>query len=1122
MHSETFHWGHILSVKRTDYEKPPQPILPRGFVSGIRDNHTRGSIGDFLKSKIVPGSKLSFVSAYFTIYAFDALKDHLLNIDQMNFLFGEPRFIRSLDPERSEKKAFIIEDEGLRLENRLEQKRVARECSDWIRDKVNIRSVTQANFLHGKMYHINDDSRESAIVGSSNFTVSGLGLGTSNNIELNLEVDGNRDREDLKVWFDEIWNDGDLVEDVKNEVLVYLSQLYENHAPEFIYYKTLFHIFEQFLAAQESAGLLDVRDQLVDTQIWNQLFEFQKDAVKGAINKIRTHQGCIIADSVGLGKTYEALAVIKHFELRNDKVLILCPKRLRENWTVYQAQNNSELNPFLRDRFGYTVLSHTDLSRQQGYAGDIDLSAINWGNYDLVVIDESHNFRNNTKGKRDEDGNVIRKSRYERVMDDIINSGVRTKVLLLSATPVNVDLKDLRNQIYIVTGGSDFAFADSIGVASLKDLLATAQRTFTEWANDKTVKERKSSVLLERLSSGFFTLLDELTIARSRKHIQKYYKESLAAVGEFPKRKKPISIFPDIDTEGMFMSYDKLNDEISNYKLSLFSPSQYVKEPYRHLYEERSAVDNFTQEDREHFLIGMMKVGFLKRLESSVKSFAISMERTMDKIKTLEEKIKTFKKASSENREFDFDAMTDANEEDDDLREAMQTGTKLKYRLEHIDVDRWLKDLAKDKQQLNLLGLSAQQVTLERDAKLRELKNVIAQKVTKPSINNQGSENRKVLVFTAFADTSSYLYEALKDWAKKELGVHIATVSGAGNQTTLGSSNFNEILTNFSPIAKKRHAMKGLPQDEQIDLLIATDCISEGQNLQDCDLVINYDIHWNPVRLIQRFGRIDRIGSLNSTIQLVNFWPTEDLNKYINLKNRVEARMALVDVAATGQEDILNVKEIEEIATDELNYRDKQLLRLKDEVLDLEDFTESVALNEFTLDDFRADLARYIENNRQALREAPLGLYAVVPTESETTGLSPGVVFCLRQKGDTSGNEVVNPLQPHFLVYVRDDGVVRYSFAQAKQILDVFRTLCADAKQAYSELCRLFDEETRDGNDMTRYSGLLDKAILSIVSTFRKRNLGNLLTGRGGTLINRDKQVNETTAFDLITWLIIR
>jgi ERCC4-related helicase len=1100
----------------------PQAMRPRTFISGIRDNYTRGSVGDFLREKINSGSTLSVVSAYFTIYAFDALKNHLLDIERMDFLFGEPRFISALDPERTDKKAFKIEDEGLQLENRLEQKRVARECAEWIASKVNIRSIKQANLLHGKMYHIADGARESAIIGSSNFTVSGLGLGASNNIELNLEVDGTRDREDLKSWFDEIWKDEKLVEDVKGEVLLYLAQLYENHAPEFIYYKTLFHIFEQFLAEQDKGGLFDVREQLIDTQIWSTLFDFQKDGVKGAINKIRAHNGCILADSVGLGKTFEALAVIKYFELRNDKVLVLCPKKLKENWTVYQAQNNSELNPFLSDRFGYTVLAHTDLSRSRGRSGDIDLEAINWGNYDLVVIDESHNFRNNIKGRSGDQGYI--KSRYERLIDDIINAGVKTKVLLLSATPVNNDLKDLRNQIYLITGDNDAAFTDSIGISSLRDTLATAQRTFTEWANDKTGKERKSSVLLERLGSAFFKLLDELTIARSRKHVQKYYRDTLARVGEFPKRNKPISVFPDIDTEGMFLSYDKLNDEISNYRLSLFSPSQYVREQYGQLYADRSAVDNFTQENREHFLIGMMKVNFLKRLESSVSSFAISMERTMEKIKTLEEKIKTFKQVRTENLALDFEMLYNVDAEDEELRDAMQTGTKLKYRLEHLDVDRWLRDLANDRKQLNLLYLSAKQVTVDRDAKLKDLKQLIADRVKNSTRDKDGRLTRKVLVFTAFADTSAYLYESLLAWARDELGIHIATVSGgaSGNRATLGGTNFNEILTNFSPVAKKRYAMKGMPQDEEIDLLIATDCISEGQNLQDCDTVVNYDIHWNPVRLIQRFGRVDRIGSRNRAIQLVNFWPTEDLNKYINLKNRVEARMALVDVAATGQDDILSVKEIEELVTDEIHYRDKQLLRLKEEVLDLEDFNETVALNEFTLDDFRAELAYYIESNRMKLQDAPLGLYAVVSARKDIASVLPGVIFCLRQKGETVGNETVNPLQPHFLVYVRDDGEVRYTFAQAKQILDIFRALCADAPQAHEDLCKLFDEETQDGKDMSRYTELLKKAVPSITHTFRKRNVGNLLSGRGGTLISREKQANSMTDFDLITWLVIR
>jgi hypothetical protein len=412
-------------------------------ISGIRDNHRRGAVADFLKAKIHSGSRLSVVSAYFTIYAYDSLRANLDQIEHLDFLFGEPRFIAALDPDKTEKKAFILDGNGLHLANRLQQKRVARDCAEWIRQKVDIRSVRHAQFLHGKMYHIANGSVEEAILGSSNFTVRGLGLGAgSNNIELNLEVDSNRDRRDLKVWFDELWNDPALVEDVKAEVLQYLGQLYQNHAPEFIYFKTLFHIFENFLADQEKGGLLDRDIKIVDTGIWQALFEFQRDGVKGAINKILKHNGCVLADSVGLGKTFEALAVIKYFELKNERVLVLCPKKLGQNWLIYR--NNDALNPFIKDRFRFDVLSHTDLSREGGTANGINLDTFNWGNFDLVVIDESHNFRNNTPGKRDDEGNIIRKSRYQRLMDDIIKTGVQTKVLLLSATPVNNDLRDLR------------------------------------------------------------------------------------------------------------------------------------------------------------------------------------------------------------------------------------------------------------------------------------------------------------------------------------------------------------------------------------------------------------------------------------------------------------------------------------------------------------------------------------------------------------------------------------------------------------------------------------------------------------------------------------------------------
>lgn len=589
--------------------QPPQ--------SGLKDNHRRGKVGDFLRGKLHPGARLSFVSAYFTIYAYEALRAELDQIGHLRFLFGEPRFIQSLDPAKTEEKAFGIVDDKLELKNRLQQKRVASECADWIQQKVQIRSVKQAGFLHGKMYHLDNAGIEDALLGSSNFTVRGLGLATTgNNIELNLEVDSGRDRRDLKAWFDELWGDEALTQDVKDEVLSYLAQLYQNHSPEFIYYKTLFHIFERYLGdAGKTAEELG-KTTLFETGIWRALFKFQQDGVKGAINKILRHNGCILADSVGLGKTYEALAAIKYFELRNERVLVLCPKKLRENWTVYKL--NDQLNPFGDDRFRYDVLSHTDLSRDGGKTGDIDLGTINWGNYDLVVVDESHNFRNNTPGKRDEEGNIIRKSRYERMMDDIIKAGVKTKVLLLSATPVNNDLKDLRNQIYFLTEGSDTAFKDSIGIGNLKETLRRAQTNFTHWARQHPAK-RKISDLLGRLGSDFFKLLDELTIARSRKHIQKYYAATIADLGGFPKREKPVSCTPDIDLQGRFLSYDKLNQEISGYKLSLFSPSTFVQERYKSLYQT-SERDPFSQATRENYLIGMMKVNFLKRLESSVEA----------------------------------------------------------------------------------------------------------------------------------------------------------------------------------------------------------------------------------------------------------------------------------------------------------------------------------------------------------------------------------------------------------------------------------------------------------------------------------------------------------------------
>ncbi len=1104
-------------------------------ITGIWDNHKRGRIGDFLREKIKSGSNLSFVSAYFTIYAYDALKSELDAIDRLRFLFGEPRFIHSLDPNKTDSKAFVMDPSGLKLGNRLEQGRVARECSEWLRNKVDVRSITKPGFLHGKMYYIDNHGVPDAIIGSSNMTVRGLGLGENgNNIELNLEVNDSRDRADLKNWFDEVWNDESLVRDVKTDVLNYLAQLYQDQPAEFIYYKTLFHIFERYLSEAAKGGLLNEKTGFFETQVWSMLYDFQRDGVKGAINKILNHNGCVLADSVGLGKTFEALAVIKYFELLNARVLVLCPKKLRDNWTVFRE--NDERNPLKQDRFAYTVLSHTDLSRDGGRSGDVDLSTHSWGNYDLVVIDESHNFRNNAGGKIRDDGTRSR-SRYERLMEDILQAGVKTKVLLLSATPVNTNLRDLRNQIYLITGGEDRVFEQSLKIFSIAQTMQTAQTHFTNWADPKKNKERRVARLMEALDSAFFSLLDELTIARSRKHIEQYY--NTAKIGKFPDRLKPLSLAPDIDTKGYFPTYDELNEQIAQYRLSIFNPSAYVADEHLKEYAQTGQqIQLFNdQKTRETYLVGMMRVNFLKRLESSIRAFEFTVERTISKITGLEDKIQHFDQNRSEYVQPDLFEDVD-DDELEELRERLMVGKKLSYKLEHMDLKRWLRDLQKDKKQLIRIHEVAAAVTADRDQKLQELKKLIKAKVAKPI--NPG--NRKALVFTAFSDTAAYLYGALEHWAREELGVHIALVTGSGdNKTTFKpkgfqrQTDFNAILTNFSPRAKNRDKMASMPQEEEIDLLIASDCISEGQNLQDCDYLVNYDIHWNPVRIIQRFGRIDRLGSINKRIQLVNFWPTQDLNRYINLKDRVEARMALVDLAATGADNLLSTEQIQDLMTEDLRYRDRQLLRLKDEVLDLEDMDEALSLSEFTLDDFRIELMNYLEANKDALKGSPLGLHAVVPPLKELEDrnlfngaareiVRPGVIFCLRHEeaADDDRRKSVNPLSPYYLVYVRDDGEVRYGFVHAKQILTIYQALCRGKTAALRHLCEAFDAETGNGADMSKYDRLLKKAVDSIVRTFQKRTAGGLQSGRDFVIPDKPRQVSGADDFELVTWLVIK
>ena len=1087
----------------------------------IRDNHDRGTVGDFLKSNIENGSSLSVVSAYFTIHAFEALKAHLWKIDGLRFLFGEPDFINNLDSRNADPKAFKIEDEGLQLDKPLQQRPIAQECADWIKDKVEIKSTRQSNLLHGKMYHIANNGEEKAIMGSSNFTVQGLGLGQSNNnIELNLEVEDDQDRGDLKAWFDDVWNDDERVEDVKKKVIDRLEKLGDDQAPEFIYYKTLYELFRDELEARMNNEQKLEDTHLYDTKIWDTLYAFQQDGVKSVIARLLRHNGCILADSVGLGKTYTALAVIKFFELRNERVLVLCPKKLRENWALYPVHYSQLNNPFEKDKFGYSLLAHTDLSRYSGDADGTDLAGFNWSNFDLVVIDESHNFRNDTKPVRDDAGNITRHSRYTRLLEEVIKEGAQTKVLMLSATPVNTSLIDLRNQIYLMTGKREETFRESLGISNIRALLGQAQRTFKTWEDNPDAGGRRDkSKLLNELGADFFQLLGGVSIARSRRHIKSFYADEIDRIGQFPKQPKPENHHPLTDLNGE-LSYKYLADQIEKFSLSVYTPSSYVisEEAIQRLAKEKQAF-RFNQLDREKFLIGMMQTNFLKRLESSAHSLTETLERTIGKIDALLEKIDRYEQ-NQQMPQADTEVLLDDDilpEDDEDDEEFLVNKARYPYHLRELDCTRWKEDLIKDKGTLTEAYESVKAITPERDGKLQAIKTHIRDKAEHPPTDKDGKINRKLLVFTTFKDTAEYLYENLSDLAK-ELNMNMAMVSGDVTRTKSRPNNFNAILTNFAPRARGR-TDNG---DDEIDLLIATDCISEGQNLQDCDTVLNYDIHWNPVRIIQRFGRIDRIGSRNKSVRMINYWPTEDMEVYLRLQSRVEARMALADAAATGSEDPLN-ESAREQALMELNFRDRQLKQLREEVLDFDDLSDGVVLSDFTLDYFFTQLLRYLENNKRELEATPSGVYAV--THDEDRPMETGVLFFLRQRNANTDiqRKTASPIHPFYAVYIRNSGDIRYGCANTRQVLDLFESAAVGKVDSLQDLCIQFDTETKNGENMGLYNGLL-KAVIAHISrahtTAQIKGMGIDGT-RGFKLTPKSKAPRDASDFELVTWLVI-
>ncbi len=1074
-------------------------------------NNTTKTLRDDLAIEIKQGSRLSVAAACFSIYAFQELKKELQGIDELRFIFTSPTF--TTEKAKKEKREFYIPrlsrerslygtEFEVKLRNELTQKAIAKECAEWIRKKVTFKSnVTNENM----MGFINlDDKNYMPING---FTTVDLGCERGNNaynMVQKTEAPFSTAYIDL---FDNLWNDTSKLQEVTDEVIENITAAYNENSPDFIYFVTLYNIFSEFLEDVSEDHLPNEATGFKESKIWSMLYNFQKDAVLAIISKLEKYNGCILADSVGLGKTFTALAVIKYYENRNKSVLVLCPKKLTNNWNTYK--DNYVNNPIASDRLRYDVLYHTDLNRTHGKSNGLDLDRLNWSNYDLVVIDESHNFRNG--GKLSGEDNE-KENRYLKLLNKVIRKGVKTKVLMLSATPVNNRFNDLKNQLALAYEGNTDLIDDKLNTTkSIDDIFKNAQRAFNTWSKWDPV-DRTTENLLRMLDFDFFEVLDSVTIARSRKHIQKYYDTS--DIGTFPTRLKPISLRPPLTSLKKAINYNEIYEQLTQLSLSIYTPTHFIlpskMEKYAELYEDNKVNVGFTQANREQGIRRLTAINLMKRMESSVHSFNLTLKRIYSLIDSTIQSIDTYDKTSSVKLELtDISNIEEFDSEDQNGDELFTFGKKVKIEIGDMDYKSWRDSLVRDRDILELLTLMVGDITPEYDSKLQELFRVIKNKLENP-INQ---DNKKIIIFTAFADTAEYLFDNVSKYVKDNFGLNTAMVSGSvEGRTTVPKlkSDLNTVLTCFSPISKDKHLL--MPNDKtEIDFLIATDCISEGQNLQDCDYLINYDIHWNPVRIIQRFGRIDRIGSKNAFIQLVNFWPDVTLDEYIDLKAKVETRMKIVDMTATGDDNLLSDEE----KTD-LEYRKAQLKRLQEEVVDIEDMSTGISIMDLGLNEFRMDLLEYIKNHPD-IDKAPFGLHSVAAASEETPA---GVIYVLKNRSNSVNIDNQNRLHPFYMVYISNDGEVICDHLSPKQMLDKMRFLCKGKTEPIPELYRQFNKETRDGRNMSEFSKLLGDAIASIIEVKEESDIDSFLGG--GQMSFLTNEIKGLDDFELICFLVVR
>ena len=1074
----------------------------------IFDNVTE-IVRDDMASTRRKGSKVSIAAACFSMYAYKELRKQLEQVDECRFIFTSPTFVT--EKSEKQKREFYIPrlnresslygtEFEIKLRNEMTQKAIAKECAYWIRRKATFKSNT-TNEIMGGFMTVTGPTSNVAYMPISGFTTVDIGCDRGNNsYNMTNRFEAPFSAQYIQL-FESLWNDKKKLQDVTDVVIENITTAYNENSPEFIYYMTLYHVFSEFLDDISEDELPNEATGFKQSKIWNMLYDFQRDAVLAIINKLERYNGCILADSVGLGKTYTALAVVKYYESRNKSVLVLCPKKLSENWNTYK--DNYVNNPIAADRLNYDVLFHTDLSRSHGISNGLDLDRLNWGNYDLVVIDESHNFRNGAGTH----ANTV-ENRYVKLMDKVIRTGVKTKVLMLSATPVNNKFIDLKNQLAIAYEGDSELINNKLDTSKTVDeIFRQAQKAFNAWSK-LDAQSKTTDALLKTLDFDFFELLDSVTIARSRKHIEKYY--NTAEIGKFPERKKPISLRPQLTDLDSAINYNQIYGLLMMLSLCIYTPSNYIfpSKMKKYIDITHNKADNLTQTGREQGIRRLMSINLLKRLESSVNSFQLTLKRIESLIDETIKSIDRFEKYGHSDIDM-YEASDSEWDIDDNNTDYFTVGKKVKIDLADMDYKTWRAELKKDVKTLELLTLMVADITPEHDSKLQELLKLVSDKIENPI--NLG--NKKVLIFSAFSDTAEYLYEHVSAYVKKKYGLNTAVITGSidGKTTIRGfKASLNNVLTCFSPISKGKDLL--MPESNvDIDILIATDCISEGQNLQDCDYLVNYDIHWNPVRIIQRFGRIDRIGSKNQYIQLVNFWPDMDLDEYINLKSRVETRMKISIMTSTGDDDLINPEE-----KGDLEYRKQQLKRLQEEVVDIEDMSSGISIMDLGLNEFRLDLLEYVKTHPD-LEKKPKGLHAVVPA---TEDLPEGVIFVLRNINNSVNIDNQNRIHPFYMVYIGIDGEVICDYLNPKKMLDDIRLLCRGKNEPIKYLCQQFNEETDDGKDMVEMSELLSEAIESIINSKEESDIDSLFSAGGTSALM--SSVSGLDDFELICFLVIK